>query len=103
SARVSPRWSAAAVQEAQVTVRYPAGQGYVSYRYRLDGSGIDLHCTSCAEKATLRVPLPAGKHISRALLNNRVVNLILETVEETTYAVGEAEGRGAQHLRIDLD
>jgi hypothetical protein len=102
SACVSPRWSAADVEDAKVTVRYPAGRGYVAYHYRKEGSGIDLHCTSCAEKTTLRVPLPPGMHCDKALLNEHPVDFRVETVEETMYAVAEVEGRGAHHLRIDL-
>jgi hypothetical protein len=102
SARISPRWFAADVQEAQVTVRYPAGRGYVAYRYSQEGSRINLHCASCAEKTTLRVPLPPGTHSEKALLNERPVDLRIEAVEETRYAVAEVEGRGAHYLRIDL-
>ncbi len=102
SARVSPRWSAADVDEAKVTVRYPAGRGYVAYRYRRQGSRISLHCASCAENTTLRVPLPPGMHSAKALLNGRPVDLRMETVEETMYAVAEVEGCGAHHLQIDL-
>jgi hypothetical protein len=48
------------------------------------------------------VPLPPGTHSATALLNERPVDLRMETVEETVYAVAEVEGRGAHHLQIDF-
>jgi hypothetical protein len=103
SARVSPRWFAADVQEAQVSVRYPAGSGYVAYRYRQEGSSINLDYTSCADTATLRVPLPLGSRFGKSLLNALPIDLRIETVEETMYAVAEVKGRGVNRLRIDLE
>ncbi|MGA9068633.1 MAG: hypothetical protein WB424_00165 [Terracidiphilus sp.] len=100
SARVSPRWSAAGADEAKVTVRYPAGRGYVSYNYRQEGTTLHLHCSSCAEKITLRIPLPHGLHSATALLNHLPVDLRMETVEETVYAIAEVEGPEAHNLEI---
>jgi hypothetical protein len=68
AARISPRWLAAGTKEAQVSVRYPASRGYVLYHYLREGNTITLDCTSCADKATLRVPLPAGS-VSPACLS----------------------------------
>jgi len=102
SARVSPRWFAAGVHEAQVSVRYPAGKGYVSYRYRQDELTIHLDYTSCADEATLRVPLPPGVRFSRALLNESPIDLRTEILEETTYAVAGVNARGVYRLQIDL-
>ena len=103
SARVSPRWFAADVHEAQVCVRYPAGRGYVAYHYQQEGSSINLDYTSCADQATLRVPLPPGRHFAKALLNGLPADSRIETVEETVYAVTIVKGRGAHRLQIDLE
>jgi hypothetical protein len=102
AARVSPRWLIAEVEEAQVNVRYPASQGYVSYCYRHEGATITLDITSCAEKATLRIPLPKGRRAGKAILNDKPVDLRIETVEETLYATAEVAGRGVHSLQIEL-
>jgi hypothetical protein len=102
STRISPRWLAAGANEAQVSVRYPASRGYVLYHYLHEGDAITLDCTSCADKATLRVPLPAGKRVMSLLVNGKVVAPRRETVEQTEYAVVDVEGRGANHCRLEL-
>ncbi len=102
SARISPRWLSAGVKEAQVSVRYPASSGYVFYRYRQMGKTISLECTSCADKATLRVQLPSGGRVTNGLLNGRAVAPRTETVEATIYATVEVEGRGPHSLQVEL-
>ena len=102
SARISPRWLVAGTKEAQVSVRYPASRGYVLYRYRQEGNTITLDCTSCADKATLRVPLPAGTRVTSLLLNGKAVALKMETVEQTEYATVDVEGRGVHRLQLEL-
>jgi hypothetical protein len=102
-ARVSPRWLSAGIHEVQVSVRYPASRGYVHYHYRQEGSGITLDYTSCADKATLRVLLPAGVRVKTGLLNGKAVDLRMETVEQTVYAVAHVEGRGAHRLEVEME
>jgi hypothetical protein len=103
SARISPRWLAAGTNEAEVTVRYPASRGYVLYRYRQEASTIALDYTSCADKATLRIPLPIGWRVRIALLNGKEVHCRMEVIEETGYVVVEVPGRGAHRLHLELD
>jgi len=102
SAKISPRWLAAAVNEAQISVRYPASRGYVFYRYRQTGKTITLEYTSCADEATLRVPLPPGGGSVRGLLNGRACDLQIEMVEATGYATAHVEGRGPHRLQVEL-
>jgi hypothetical protein len=102
SARVSPRWLAAGTKEVEVSVRYPASRGYVHYHYREEGATITLDYTSCADKATLRVPLPMERRVDKALLNGKEVHYRGELVEKTGYAVVEVEGRGAHRLQLEL-
>ncbi|GCE22176.1 hypothetical protein KDK_59760 [Dictyobacter kobayashii] len=59
---VSPRWSAAGVQQVHATVRYPASHGYVAYHYAHD---IEQHCitiefTGSGERCDFHVLLPKG-------------------------------------------
>ena len=102
AARVSPRWLPAAVDQVQVSVRYPASLGYVLYRFRREGATIALDYTSCADKATLRVLLPTGARATKGFLNGRAVELRMESIEESRYAVADVEGRGAHSLLVEL-
>jgi len=102
TARVSPRWLAAGTKEAEVCVRYPASRGYVLYHYREDRQTITLDYTSCADKATLRIPLGPGLRVMEALLNGKPVDYEIEVVEKSRYAVVEVEGRGVHRLQLQL-
>jgi hypothetical protein len=61
-AGVSPRWPAAGTNGAQVTIHYPASDGYVAYDYRHDPAKreIALTVTGSGDKAECHVLLPAG-------------------------------------------
>jgi hypothetical protein len=102
-ARVSPRWLAAGAGRAEVSVRYPASRGYVLYQYRQEGNTITLNYTSCADKATLRLPLPEGRLAKSVLVNGKAIASSLESVEETEYAIVEVEGRGVHLMQIELE
>jgi len=102
AARVSPRWLFGGCKEAQVSVRYPASHGYVLYHYRQDGNTLVLDYTSCADKATLRLPLPTGRHAANALVDGEPVDLRNETIEETEYAIAELVGRGVHSFQVQL-
>jgi hypothetical protein len=102
AAQISPRWLAAGTKEAQVSVRYPASRGYVLYHYSQEGNTITLDCTSCADQATLRIPLPAGMRVTSVLVNGKAVAPRLETVGHTEYVIAEIHARGVLRLRLDL-
>jgi hypothetical protein len=84
-------------------VRYPASRGYVLYHYRQEGKTITLDYTSCADQATLRVPLPAGHRVKSGLVNGKPFNLRTETIEVTEYAIAEIEGRGAHIMQVEFE
>jgi hypothetical protein len=102
AARISPRWLAAGTQEAEVRARYPASRGYVSYRYRQTGKTLFLDYTSCADQCILRIPLPPGGRVLKALLNGNAVEAKMETVESTVYATAQVQGRGVHRLQLEL-
>ncbi|GIV98354.1 MAG: hypothetical protein KatS3mg057_3011 [Herpetosiphonaceae bacterium] len=56
---LAPRWAAdPSVQEAQVTIRYGASFGYLSYRWQRHDHGMQLHITGSLEQGRLRLLLP---------------------------------------------
>jgi hypothetical protein len=102
SARISPRWLAAGVNEAQVSVRYPASRGYVLYHYRQTGKTISLDYSSCADQVVVRMQLPAGGRVISGLLDGRSLELRMETVDTSIYATVQVGGRGPHRLEIEL-
>jgi len=88
-ARVSPRWPAAGVKNADVTIRYAASAGYVAYRYRHDPAArsIDLLVTGSGDAADVRVLLPAGANRAvAATVNGQPVPAEAMRVGGSSYA-----------------
>jgi hypothetical protein len=103
AARISPRWMVAHVAEAEVSVRYPASRGYVLYRYKQEATKLTIECASCADRITLRIPLPPGRSAVRGSLNGTAVDLREEKIRQTVYAVVSLTGRGAHRLAVELE
>jgi len=61
---LSPRWAAAGVAEARVTVRYAASEGYFAYRFRHDAEGeilrIEYAGSGAAADCSVLLAGPAG-------------------------------------------
>jgi hypothetical protein len=90
SVRLSPRWTASHVNNVSITARYPASQGYVSYRFRHDPGRetIALTATGNAPRCQLRVLLPDGaRTIREASLDGQAAAAVVERVEDSLYAV----------------
>jgi hypothetical protein len=84
-------------------VRYPASRGYALYQYHQQGNIITLNYTSCADKATLRMPLPAGRRAKIVLVNGGATASSIESVEQTEYTNVEVEGRGVHLVQLELE
>jgi hypothetical protein len=86
---VSPRWTAAGVEEVAATARYAASSGYVSYRFKHNPArhAVSLVATGSAAHARLRVLLPKdARGVSETLVNGRVRPSELEHVRDSLYA-----------------
>jgi hypothetical protein len=95
---LSPRWTAAGVEDIKVNARYAGWPGYVSYRFRwlVDDKKIILDAASSSEKARVRVLLPrsAGSNVM-VQVNGVAVPVELEVVGESRYAAFDIPGSGA--------
>ena len=84
---LSPRWPAAGEKEAQVTIKYPASGGYVSYRYLLEGTTLKLEYTGSLEQSELELLLPEGKGVTGVKINNRAAEFELQETASSSYLV----------------
>ena len=73
---LSPRWTAAGEPEADVSIKYPASGGYVSYKYRHGADTISLYFTGSLEDVRLEILLPSGKEVQNVLINDRVRGIL---------------------------
>jgi len=104
SARIAPRWTAAGTDTAKVSVRYPASQGYVCYKYNHDpASGqLKMEFTGSAEIIEVELLLPPGKVIHRGLLNGKEIKVETRQIESSSYALILAEGFTAHLLVLEF-
>ena len=87
--RLSPRWPAAEVESACVTLRYPASRGYLAYRYHHDAAArcVEITLTGSGDSGDLRVLLPDGaRGVRNVTLDGKPVDADTERVEESLYA-----------------
>ena len=87
---ISPRWTAAGVDDVSATARYIASHGYVSYRFHHDAARrtISVTATGNAATARLRILLPAGaKSIASVTIEGRPQPVQSERVRDSLYAV----------------
>jgi hypothetical protein len=102
--RIAPRWSATETSTAKVSVRYPASQGYVRYKYNCDRTNgqVMLEFTGSAERFDIELLLQPGKIIHRAILDGKEAAVETRTVESSRYAVIPAGGFAAHRLVLDF-
>lgn len=102
--RIAPRWEAAGIHDAEVSVRYPASTGYCFYRYHFDAAHrrITLEFTGSASALDLQILLPKGNALKSASLDGKLVHLSTRTVEHSNYAILRVDHPGVHRLELDL-
>ena len=103
-ARLAPRWEAAGVRKTEVTVKYPASDGYCCYQYHRDveSKRLTVDFTGSGSEFDLHVLLPKGLQVKTARLDGLKVEVIGRKVEQSEYAAVHVGQRGAHHLELDL-
>ncbi|MBI5725486.1 MAG: hypothetical protein HZA50_16130 [Planctomycetes bacterium] len=87
SVEISPRWAATESAEAEVTLHYPASDGYCAYHYRLDRPRrrIILDLTGSFERAAVRCMLPKSAKPKRVVVEGRDVSFKIKRIERSVY------------------
>jgi hypothetical protein len=84
-ASISPRWLAAGVEEAEVSVGYAASASGIRYSFRARPTGIDLEIEGDAREVSCHVLLPAGASVKSVRAENRDVAFNHVSVESSRY------------------
>ncbi|NRA37626.1 MAG: hypothetical protein HRU15_05760, partial [Planctomycetes bacterium] len=98
--RIAPRWAAADVKQAEVSVVYPASNGYAAYKYSCDDNSIQLDFTGNAEETVIELALPENFKVNEVLLNDEAVTAEERSKGGMNYLHVAAPGLGAQTLLI---
>ena len=101
--RIAPRWEAAGVLNAEVSVRYPASTGYCFYRYHYDVAQhrMTIEFTASATEFDLQVFLPKGANLKSVQLDGKSTHATIKTVEQSKYAVLNVPQGGVHRLELE--
>jgi hypothetical protein len=100
---VSPRWAAAGVDEAEVSVRPAAAGGYFSYRAKLDRRDrlVTIAFTGSGVRAHFRLLLPQGWMPDSLFIDGARGEAKAVTVGPSVYACFDAAVAGASTARME--
>ncbi|MBB5058408.1 hypothetical protein HDF16_003122 [Granulicella aggregans] len=101
---LTPRWLSSGVNNATVSVRYPASRGYVHYRYRFDSSArrIEVAFTGSAKRFEVAIPLPPGMAAKLTVVDGEEQSPQFQTSGSSTKLAFIVEGFGAHTLDLHL-
>ncbi len=101
-ALLAPRWTAAGINDVDVTVKYEASGGYMSYQYHFDQNRIRLMYTSSGDGTDVEVLLPSGKDVRRIEVNGKEVGHSLKSVKDSRYACFQIQKNGVHSIEVEL-
>ncbi len=104
-ALIAPRWEAAGTNKVDVTIKYEASGGYVSYNYEKDRSGnnLNLILTGNCSEAEVEILLPADKEPRSVILNGKSVKSKIKQIENSKYLCLEISDIGVHELKIKMN
>ncbi len=102
SVRLSPRWAAAEIDDADVSVGYEASQTRVAYQYRRDGHGLTLTVSGSPERVHVHLLLPAGRRAREVSVGGHRVPFSANHVEASSYVDVACRMDGAATVAVTL-
>ncbi|MGO9336970.1 MAG: hypothetical protein ACLPY1_05620 [Terracidiphilus sp.] len=99
---LTPRWESTNVPSAEVTVRYPASDGYCSYKYRAEEHKLEVEFTGSAETFEVQILLPTNLQIRSTRLDGHEIKANLRKIEESSYLALPPIKHGVHRLEADL-
>ena len=97
-----PRWEAANVPAAEITLRYPASAGYCSYKYKVHGNAMTLDFTGTADQFEVQFLLPPDRQVTSTSLDGRVVATSVRRMEGSRYLVLPFIEAGVHRIELAL-
>ncbi|MBC8112089.1 MAG: hypothetical protein H7Y04_13605, partial [Verrucomicrobia bacterium] len=97
---ISPRWLAAGINQADITVAYGASQKSVSYQFQHLNRTLKLTLTGNAKNYTVRIFLPKGIQAGKLTVNGKNMSGTVEKIRESYYLVAENINGGKQEIEV---
>jgi len=99
---LSPRWVAAGVAEADVSVGYAMSGASVAYEYRWRDTTIVIDVRSAAAQVDWHVLLPAGYRATAVRRDGQSMPFENVMVKNSPYADASCRVEGSTHLEIEI-
>jgi hypothetical protein len=99
---VAPRWPTTSADTVNVTVRYAASEGYISYRYIRDQKNTNLKVTATTggRKILFHILTPENSTPVSVTSQNKSVPFTTSAIEQSHYADFTADVKGVQTFEI---
>ncbi len=99
---VAPRWTTTQSDSVNVTVRYAASKGYVSYQYHLDtiNKQIKIVATTSGDKMMFHVLLPQHTNVVSVTSGNKNIFFKQVVIEQSVYTNFESNNTGVKTFQI---
>jgi hypothetical protein len=100
---ISPKWITTKSDSVNVTVRYAASKGYVSYQYHLDkvNKQIRIVATTGGDKIRFHVLLPEQAKVFSVTINNKNISFKQSKMEQSDYVDFELPANGVNDIRMN--
>jgi len=86
---LSPRWTVAGERSVSVTIKYPASDGYITYRYNHEEDIIRIQFTGSQKYSEIRLLMPGGLKPVEVILNGESVLFGTQEIEGSRYMILE--------------
>ncbi|MBI2301658.1 MAG: hypothetical protein HYU66_22380, partial [Armatimonadetes bacterium] len=97
---LSPRWTAAGIDDVSCTVHLPSSEAYLAYRWTARPDGVVIELTGVAERIELRVLCPEARRAERVTVGGREAEWADELVGVDRYARVGVEGVGVRRVGV---
>lgn len=102
---IAPRWTTTPSDSINVTVRYAASQGYVSYKFLNDEKQHVSHLTvtTGGKKILFHILLPDHTNATSVTSNNKNISFKQIKIEQSNYADFESDANGIHTFDIHYE
>lgn len=99
---ISPRWSETNADTLNVTIRYAASKGYISYVYinQSDQNQIQLLSTGSGKKINYHILVPKNKSVTSVMVNGKTHSFTSSSIEQSNYVDFSIEQKEMNNINV---
>ncbi len=100
--KISPRWAAAGVDEAEVRTSYECSDRGIGYTYQCDDRQISLDVQADESEASFHVLLPETATVHSVQVDDKLREFSLSKIEKSVYVDFDDNIKNSSHIKINL-